>query len=459
MYMSPEQVRGKGVDHRSDLYSLGVTLYELLTGDPPFTGDSLAHQILSEEPESIQDIDSQFNAIILKMLNKDKEKRFHDADELIQTLTGKSVNLQNNLNYEQKISRTEITETKKSDLRSEDSELEDAVEQEAEDYIWNDCKNSNTPEAYRSYLDNYPQGRYTSAAKAAIGLESSIGKEAEGIEDPVERGEEEPLMPGWLLMRKRGIAYTSESDEEEPRVVRNSIGMTFVPIPSGTFIMGSPFNDPMHHEDETQHSVLITQPFYMQTTQVTQGHYKAVMEESPSEFQNSGENSPVENVSWNDVQEFIKRLNRMEETDNYRLPTEAEWEYACRAGSKTRYCFGDDEESLKDYAWYDANADDHTHPVGQKKPNAWGLYDMHGNVWEWVQDRYGDYSSLDVADPKGASMGWGLRSTRVNRGGSWYSNLIECRSANRDSNSAGACFDNVGFRLACSPVLVKKVCQ
>jgi formylglycine-generating enzyme required for sulfatase activity len=175
------------------------------------------------------------------------------------------------------------------------------------------------------------------------------------------------------------------------------------------------------------------------------------MEENPSEFQNSGENSPVENVSWNDVQEFIKRLNRMEETDNYRLPTEAEWEYACRAGSKTRYYFGDDEESLKDYAWYDANADDHTHPVGQKKPNAWGLYDMHGNVWEWVQDRYGDYSSLDVADPKGASMGWGLRSTRVNRGGSWYSNLIECRSANRDSNSAGTYFDNLGFRLACSP--------
>ena len=166
---------------------------------------------------------------------------------------------------------------------------------------------------------------------------------------------------------------------------------------------------------------------------MTQGQYYKVMEEKPSGFQNCGENCPVERVSWDDAQKFIKKLNQMEKTDKYRLPTEAEWEYACRANSKDRWSFGDDEADLEKYAWYDKNSKDErhpegkTHPVGKREPNAWGLYDMHGNVWEWVQDRYGDYPAGPVTDPKGPATG----DYRVLRGGSYGANARELRSAER----------------------------
>jgi formylglycine-generating enzyme required for sulfatase activity len=198
----------------------------------------------------------------------------------------------------------------------------------------------------------------------------------------------------------------------------------FVLIPAGTFMMGSPEDDPERLVYETLHQVTISKPFYMQTMPVTQGQWQKVMGNNPSHFKGD-DNCPVENVSWNDVQEFISKLNSMEREDRYRLPTEAEWEYACRTGSTTAYCFGDDPGHLGEYAWYSSNSGSKTHPVGQKTPNAWGLYDMHGNVWEWVQDRCGDYLSGNVTDPEGLSSGWG----RVIRGGSWGSDARLCRSA------------------------------
>jgi len=167
------------------------------------------------------------------------------------------------------------------------------------------------------------------------------------------------------------------------------------------------------------------------------------MGSNPSHFNNGGDDCPVEQVSWDDAQEFIRKLNQKEGADNYRLPTEAEWEYACRAGSTTAYCFGDDESRLKEYAWYDKNSDSKTHPVGLLKPNAWGLYDMHGNVWEWCQDWYGDYPSDAATDPIGATVG----SYRVLRGGSWSYFARYCRAAYRDAYSPGGRRNYYGFRL------------
>jgi formylglycine-generating enzyme required for sulfatase activity len=177
------------------------------------------------------------------------------------------------------------------------------------------------------------------------------------------------------------------------RGFKNSVGMDFVWIPDGEYMRGSPGNEPGRGSDEgPQHRVILTRGFHMQTTEVTQGQWRSVMGNNPSGFQ-SGDDYPVENVSWNDVQAFIRKLNGMESGVSYRLPTEAEWEYAARAGSRTRFYFGDDEGRLKDYAWYDANSSLRTQPVGRKKPNAWGLYDMHGNVWEWCSDWFGSYPS------------------------------------------------------------------
>jgi formylglycine-generating enzyme required for sulfatase activity len=154
----------------------------------------------------------------------------------------------------------------------------------------------------------------------------------------------------------------------------------------------------------------------------------------------------VESVSWDDAVEFCKRLSAKEGLI-YRLPTEAEWEYACRVGSTTRYCFGDDRRQLVEYAWFEGNSGGKTHPVGQKKPNAWGLYDMYGNVWEWCQDWYDAYPSGMVTDPQGPSSGSG----RVYRGGSWDYVASLCRSAFRFANESTLRTYDGGFRLALSP--------
>jgi formylglycine-generating enzyme required for sulfatase activity len=218
----------------------------------------------------------------------------------------------------------------------------------------------------------------------------------------------------------------------------NSIGMEFVLIPAGTFQMG--YNDGYDREKPV-HSVTISKPFYLGKYEVTRREWKAVMGSNPSRFE--GDNRPVESVSWDDVQEFIKKLNAKEGGDKYRLPTEAEWEYACRAGTTTNWYFGDNENLLGDYAWYRDNSGNETKPVGQKKPNAFGLYDMHGNVWEWCQDWYGSYESGNQTDPQGPVSG----SRRVSRGGSWRGSGSSTRAAFRYYGNLGYGYGTVGFRL------------
>jgi formylglycine-generating enzyme required for sulfatase activity len=218
---------------------------------------------------------------------------------------------------------------------------------------------------------------------------------------------------------------TPVEDMELPESAE-SIGMEFKLIPAGTFTMGDASGD----DDETPHEVTLTQPFKMGVHEVTQAQYEQVMGVNPSTFK--GANNPVEMVSWEDAVEFCRRLSELPAEkaagNVYRLPTEAEWEYACRAGTTTKYSFGDDDSGLGDYAWHSENSDKKPHPVGSKLPNAWGLYDMHGNVSEWCQDWYVDYPSGSVTDPRGATSG----SYRVLRGGSWPYTAGDCRSAGRN---------------------------
>jgi formylglycine-generating enzyme required for sulfatase activity len=217
--------------------------------------------------------------------------------------------------------------------------------------------------------------------------------------------------------------------------------MTFVLIPLGSFTMGSPLREKERGNNEIQHQVAISNSFYMQTTEVTQAQWYAVMGDNPSHFK--GADLPVDRVSYKDIEGFIQKLNKIDKAAKYRLPTEAEWEYACRAGSKTAFCFGDEASRLGEYAWYKGNAGDQTHPVGKKKRNAWGLYDMHGNVWEWCQDWFGDYPSASVTDPGGPPSG----SACVMRGGSWFYRAEYCRSAERGSNPPNLRNNRIGFRL------------
>ena len=232
----------------------------------------------------------------------------------------------------------------------------------------------------------------------------------------------------------------------------NSLGMTFTPIPAGTFMMGSPDSELGRGSDETLHEVQLT-GFFMQTTEVTQGQWNAVMGSNPSSFSNCGGDCPVDSISWDDAQGFINALNQMNE-GTYRLPTEAEWEYAARAGSNTALANGDItviecdfDTNLDAMGWYCGNAGDTTHPVAQKNANVWGLYDMHGNVYEWCQDWYGTYPSTVVIDPVGPVSG----SSRVLRGGSWNYDANYCRSAYRDSISPDYRSRYGGLRLVLSP--------
>ena len=225
----------------------------------------------------------------------------------------------------------------------------------------------------------------------------------------------------------------------------NSIGMELVWCPPGTFWMGSPEDEAGRRDWETLHQVTLTRGFWIGRFPVTQGQWEEVMGGNPSRFKESGPDAPVEEVSWDDAQEFCLALGQRDGRE-YRLPTEAEWEYACRAGSTGAWCFGDDEEMLGDYAWYYGNSDDRTHPVGRKKPNAWGIHDMHGNVFEWCQDWYGDYPEGPTTDPVGPKGG----SDRGYRGGGWNYGAGGCRSALRSGDDPVRRRSFMGFRVAVS---------
>ena len=219
-------------------------------------------------------------------------------------------------------------------------------------------------------------------------------------------------------------------------------------IPPGSFMMGSPDSEEGRESDETQHEVVLSQGFFMAETECTQGQWKMVMGSNPSKFK--GTEQPVDQVIWGKAVEYCRKLTAKQRAEGllpdgweWRLPTEAEWEYAARAGT-TGARYGE----LDTIAWYDGNCGSKTHPVKQKTANAWGLYDMMGNVWEWCSDRSGDYPTGSVTDPTGSSSGSG----RVLRGGSWFNDAGCARSASRVRLVPGFRFFNLGFRPALSSV-------
>jgi sulfatase modifying factor 1 len=240
--------------------------------------------------------------------------------------------------------------------------------------------------------------------------------------------------------------------EQAAKSITNTTGMAFNEIPAGTFMMGSPETEEHRNDDEYQHNVTITKAFYMQTTEVTQGQWKAVMGTEPWKGEvliKEGPNYAATWISWDDAVAYCKKLSE-KDGKTYRLPTEAEWEYACRAGTQTTWSFGSDEKELADYDWYARNAGDindkYAHQVKLKKPNAFGMYDMHGNVNEWCHDYYGSayYWKSPAQDPTGPVTG----SVRVLRGGSWLDFSRLTRSAYRDRFGADNRYVNLfGFRV------------
>jgi formylglycine-generating enzyme required for sulfatase activity len=243
---------------------------------------------------------------------------------------------------------------------------------------------------------------------------------------------------------------SSQADNMSQQIT-NSQGMNFVLIPPGSFIMGSPTDELQRSDNENQHKVTITKAFYLQTTEVTQEQWNKIMGNNPSKFIGCAE-CPVDSISWHDAMAFIQKLNHLEHTTKYRLPTEAEWEYACRANTDTPFYFG--KFLSTDQANYNGNHSipgspeginrNHTLPAGSFPANQFGLFDMHGNVYEWCQDWYGEYPSEPVIDPAGPETGY----SKISRGGGMSSYARRCRSANRTKHLPDYVNFYIGVRLA-----------
>ena len=255
-------------------------------------------------------------------------------------------------------------------------------------------------------------------------------------------------LPSLSAVEAKAQKQLAAERKDVPKQVTNSLGMKLSLIPAGRFIMGSPENEPGRRPVEKQHEVTLTRSFYMGTTEVTQAQWKALMGDNPSFVE--GDDHPVETIPWAKAVEFCHKLSEKEGA-KYRLPTEAEWEYACRAGTTTPFHTGatisTDEANYNGQQIYGNGRKgkfrDETTPVASFPPNAWGLHDMHGNVWEWCADWYGAYRAGAVSDPTGPAEG----TTRVVRGGCWVTAPAVCRSANRGDTEPVSWNFHFGFRV------------
>ncbi len=316
-----------------------------------------------------------------------------------------------------------------------------AVRENPETALWGEVQKGKSVEEYRAYLAQYPKGKYAELARGRLTkLETEAAAQA-----AIER------------IRQRQEAAQQEAAQQEAtrpapvaQKASQSIEIEMVDIPAGSFEMGCD-NGFMGTEVGSRdkscegsgkpvHMVNIN-TFSIARSEVSQGQWQAVMGNNPSKFKDCGDNCPVENVSWNDIQTFIQKLNA-QTGKTYRLPSEAEWEYACRAGKDTNFCGGNDVNAV---AWYDGNSGNKTHPVGSKEANAWGVYDMSGNVEEWVQDGYHlEYKGA----PSDGSVWDSVMETHVLRGGVWSSEPKWVRAAYRVAGYSSQRDDNHGFRLA-----------
>ncbi|MCI0683814.1 MAG: SUMF1/EgtB/PvdO family nonheme iron enzyme [Gemmataceae bacterium] len=429
-YMAPEQAEGKPVDARSDLFSLGCVLYQMVVGARPFRGDStlqVLRALAVEQPASPRHLNPECPAalsdLITQLLSKDPAGRPVSAAAVAVRL----------------------------------------------DHIAEAAPRRKRPRAW--WLPRWPRaaamlGLLGVLAVAAVVLrppelrppEQGNGTDNEkGVAKGVGANKNDTMPKDQILPQN---AEQKQADEAKrlsvPVEITNSIGMKLRFIPAGRFRMGSPKTEPGHKSDEEpQHEVMITKAFYMGAFEVTQEQYQKTMEANPAHFQaavGGGPDFPVEMVWWKDADAFCRKLSELPAERAagrvYRLPTEAEWEYACRAGSIEAFHFGPGDpadQALARYDWCARNSGQRTHPVGQLRPNAFGLYDLHGNVMEWCRDWYAEdyYQWSPAADPPGAAEG----IVKVARGSSYCHTAGMGRCAARNESLPNQSVNYIGFRV------------
>jgi formylglycine-generating enzyme required for sulfatase activity len=322
-----------------------------------------------------------------------------------------------------------------------------AALREAADY--EAAVSQNTVAAYRSYLEKYPDGTRAGDARSRLNGLQAAGEEAQAWQTA--RTENTPAayrryLEVWPEGRHAAEAAQLLAGAGGAGDAVGQIEANMVRVRGGTFTMGCTVEQggDCASDEKPSHQVTVSD-YYIGKYEVTQKEWREVMGDSPSNFKNC-DNCPVEQVSWEDIQQFLTKLNA-KTGKTYRLPTEAEWEYAARGGASSRGYAYSGSNNLDEVAWYYYNSGNKTHPVGQKKANELGLYDMSGNVWEWCADWKGAYSSGAQTNPKGPSTG----AFRVLRGGGWNAGAEACRSASRNSYYPVSRADLIGFRLVFVP--------
>ena len=444
-YMSPEQVRGDThrLDGRTDIWSLGVIFYELLTGRQPFWKGNMQHcfdDILNREPRPPRQIDdsvpAELERICLKALSKSPTERYTTARDLAQEL--------------------------RHALKPASSRVPLAIVSATGAVL---VFGSLVVAGFLRSHDGTPEETNNKAvASVAPQFDVSEGelRQQARIDRPETDSESVPSPTNPPLdVNKQQPHRRSQADQRDlPQLITNSIGMKLTLISPGQFQIGSSQEEinqvkreanggwavgRISHE-HPQRSVQISQPFYLGVCEVTESEYQEVMGINPSEVK-GGADAPVDTVSWDDAVEFCWRLTELPAeraaSRAYRLPSEAEWEYACRAGTTGRYCFGNDKTELDDYGWV---ACEGKNPVGRKRPNAWGLYDMHGNVWEWCV-RIGTSRITTRFSHQTTPTGPAYGTKRVFRGGSFGNGASEARCAFRHYNNPSKGNSFIGFRV------------
>jgi formylglycine-generating enzyme required for sulfatase activity len=298
-----------------------------------------------------------------------------------------------------------------------------------EDQFWDTIKDSTDAGEFEGYLQQYPKGRYAAVAKAKIRVFGTRLAQAETTGSGLSGSGQ--VTQGGSGAGGTGSVFKDCADCPE-----------MVPIRSGSFEMGSSASEASRDNDEGPVHTVWVGAFALGKYAVTQGEWRAVMGSNPSGFKDCGDSCPVEQVSWNDAQEYVQKLSA-KTGKTYRLPSEAEWEYACRAGAHERYCGSENVDAV---AWYRGNSERKTHQVGQKQANAWGLYDMSGNVWQWLQDCW--HGNYEGAPSDGQVWAGGDCGYRALRGGSWFHLPQYVRAANRFRITPDLRFSSFGFRVA-----------
>lgn len=428
IYASLEQILSSRTDARSDIYSVGATLYHILSGVPPIDAARRFQRIEDGEQDPLEPIQklnpqaSQNVAAVIHQAMAISQKQRHTSAAGMRKALRNAAEEDDRSTAEQEYQRADEKRRQREEQKREEETSRERYVVDLHGAATLKQPSQLPPESEPKLQILLPDVMASRPTKDPASV--SVRSRRLNRTTLVAAAAVVVIAGGfvvWMLTRNDGVPRNWVTPAVGT-VVRNKIGMEMVLIPAGSFMMGSNSGDA---DEKPVHQVNIDRPFFIGKFEVTQEQWQAVMGDNPSNFKDCGGNCPVENVSWDDANEFIRRLNEMNDGHIYRLPTEAEWEYACQAGTT-----GDYAGDLKEMAWFSENSGNRTHAVGQRQLNAWGLADMHGNVWEWCEDWY--HETYHGAPANGSAwVTGGEQKLRVLRGGSWVSDAGKVRSANR----------------------------